>query len=146
MNMIKSLVKNEPQGFVKDFDQIIQICEYEMISTTIMKKQYQNIFNINEIEKQKCKRFKCQIGQKVEGLTSEKVQSLLVDSIKSTESVEQGVAVRGRLAVAPGDVTAARDRSIQIGSISLVPKGCSGGFFRGRPRKHRRGGRSGGRW
>ncbi|KGM92632.1 uncharacterized protein PADG_11082 [Paracoccidioides brasiliensis Pb18] len=51
-NKIKYLVKGQSQGFVEDFDQIIKACEHGMVSTTILKKQYQDIFNVNEIEKQ----------------------------------------------------------------------------------------------
>ncbi|KGQ01560.1 hypothetical protein PAAG_11686 [Paracoccidioides lutzii Pb01] len=45
-----------------------------------MKKQYQDIFNVNEIEKQKCKRSTRRIQQADGGLTSEEAQSLLVES------------------------------------------------------------------
>ncbi|ODH48697.1 hypothetical protein GX48_05132 [Paracoccidioides brasiliensis] len=67
-NKIKYLVEGQSQGFVEDFDQIIKACEHGMVSTTILKKQYQDIFNVNEIEKQKWTRFKYQI-QHAGGLT-----------------------------------------------------------------------------
>ncbi|ODH12529.1 hypothetical protein ACO22_08174, partial [Paracoccidioides brasiliensis] len=66
--------------FVEDFDQIIKACEHGMVSTTILKKQYQDIFNVNEIEKQKWTRFKYQI-QHAGGLTSLSFNLLSLQSL-----------------------------------------------------------------
>lgn len=59
-----------------------------MVNATIMKKQYQDIFNANEIEKQKRKRSRRRIQQEVGGLTSEEVQSLLAPLAAPTEPAE----------------------------------------------------------
>ncbi|EEH39525.2 hypothetical protein PAAG_08794 [Paracoccidioides lutzii Pb01] len=58
-----------------------------MISITILKKQYQDIFNVNEIKKQKQTRSRCQI-QHAGGLTRQEDQNLI---IPSAALVEQSV-------------------------------------------------------
>ncbi|KGQ01649.1 hypothetical protein PAAG_11640 [Paracoccidioides lutzii Pb01] len=55
-----------------------------MVSATIMKKQYQDIFNVNEIEKQKRNRSRHQI-QHAGGLTRNEAQDLIVPSAAPIE-------------------------------------------------------------
>ncbi|KGM92472.1 uncharacterized protein PADG_11293 [Paracoccidioides brasiliensis Pb18] len=54
-----------------------------------MKKQYQNIFNANEIEKQKHRRSTRRIQQADGGLTCEEAPSLQVQPAELAESAEQ---------------------------------------------------------
>ncbi|OJD11311.1 hypothetical protein AJ78_07894 [Emergomyces pasteurianus Ep9510] len=57
MNKIKNLMRQRleslSEDLMKGLNQIIKACEYRMINVTIMKKQYQDIFAVNEKEKQK---------------------------------------------------------------------------------------------
>ncbi|ODH13115.1 hypothetical protein ACO22_07586 [Paracoccidioides brasiliensis] len=72
------------QGLVEGFDQIIKACEYGMVSATIMKKQYQDIFNANEKEKQKRKRSNRRITREG-GLTREEAQNLIIPPVEPAE-------------------------------------------------------------
>ncbi|EDN08447.1 conserved hypothetical protein [Histoplasma mississippiense (nom. inval.)] len=57
VNKVRNLMdQDQPHGLVEGFDQIIKACEYGMVSAMVMKKQYEDIFNANEKEKQKRKR------------------------------------------------------------------------------------------
>ncbi|ODH48705.1 hypothetical protein GX48_05140 [Paracoccidioides brasiliensis] len=87
-----------------------------------MKKQYQDIFNANEIEKQKRKRSRRQIQQEVGGLTSEEVQSLLASPAPPAEPaapVEQLVIQSHESSLS---APAPRRRAPQRCSNSLVLK------------------------
>ncbi|PGG95108.1 hypothetical protein AJ79_10256, partial [Helicocarpus griseus UAMH5409] len=89
---IKNLMRQRlesSQGFVKEFDQIIKACEYEMVNATIMKKQYQNIFAANEKEKQKCKRSTHRISRE-ESLTREEAQNLIISSAEPAYATDGG--------------------------------------------------------
>ncbi|EDN02779.1 conserved hypothetical protein [Histoplasma mississippiense (nom. inval.)] len=56
VNKVRNLMdQDQPHGLVEGFDQIIKACEYGMVSAMVMKKQYEDIFNANEKEKQKRK-------------------------------------------------------------------------------------------
>lgn len=77
---------NLTEAFQKGFDQILKICEYEMITASVMKKQYQNIFALNEKEKQKCTRSR-RLIQHEEGLTREEAQNFISPSNPSVESI-----------------------------------------------------------
>jgi hypothetical protein len=113
---IKGLVEGQPQGLVEGLNQIIKACEYGMVSATIMKKQYQDIFNANETEKQKRTRSRARIQQQVGGLTSEEVQHILdspAGAAEPAEAVEQ-------LATQSGEPAASTPLARQ-----RVPQRCS---------------------
>ncbi|EGC49766.1 conserved hypothetical protein [Histoplasma capsulatum var. duboisii H88] len=80
-------LENTPLDLVEGFDQINKACEYGMVSATIMKKQYQDIFTVNEKERQKRQRSNRPI-QREEGLTREEAAEL---TIPDAEPVEQPV-------------------------------------------------------
>ncbi|KAI1932708.1 hypothetical protein LOZ66_006796 [Ophidiomyces ophidiicola] len=84
MNRIKNLMKKRLKS--SSHNQIIKICEYEIVSAVIMKKQYQNIFLSNEKEKQKCKRSTCRIAHE-EDLTRKETQNLIISSVKTVEQL-----------------------------------------------------------
>ncbi|EFW17853.1 conserved hypothetical protein [Coccidioides posadasii str. Silveira] len=83
-NLMGQGLESSPQGLMEGFDQIIKACEYGMVSATIMKKQYQDIFAANEKEKQKRKRSRRQI-QHEGGLTREEAQALIIPPAEVVE-------------------------------------------------------------
>ncbi|EDN06147.1 conserved hypothetical protein [Histoplasma mississippiense (nom. inval.)] len=88
VNKVRNLMdQDQPHGLVEGFDQIIKACEYGMVSAMVMKKQYEDIFNANEKEKQKRKRSTRRIPS-AGGLTRNEAQNLI---IPAAEPVEQPV-------------------------------------------------------
>ncbi|KMP01593.1 hypothetical protein CIRG_01732 [Coccidioides immitis RMSCC 2394] len=83
-NLMGQGLESSSQGLMEGFYQIIKACEYGMVSATIMKKQYQNIFAANEKEKQKHKRSRRQI-QHEGGLTREQAQALIIPPAEVVE-------------------------------------------------------------
>ncbi|KGY14541.1 hypothetical protein PABG_12605 [Paracoccidioides brasiliensis Pb03] len=81
-NLVGQGIGSPPGGLVKGLDQIIKACEYGIVNTTIMKKQYQDIVAANEKEKQKRKRSTRRIQQEG-GLTREEVQDLVISPAES---------------------------------------------------------------
>ena len=77
---VKTLLKQdctEPsEALGEGFGQILKACKCEMITASVMKKQYQDIFASNEKKKQKHTRFKRLIQHKG-GLTREEAQNLI---------------------------------------------------------------------
>ena len=86
-NLMEQGLESPSRDLMKGFDQIIKACEYGMVSATIMKKQYQDIFAANEKEKQKRKRSSRRI-QREGGLTREEAQD---PTTLPDEPVEQPV-------------------------------------------------------
>ena len=64
------------EALEEGFGQIFKACKCEMITTSVMKKQYQNIFASNEKEKEKHAKSK-RLIQHEGGLTREEAQSLI---------------------------------------------------------------------
>ena len=61
---------------MEGFGQILKACEHEMVTASVMKKQYEDIFASNEKKKQKCTRSKKLISHERD-LTREQAQNLI---------------------------------------------------------------------
>ena len=77
---VKTLLKQDctdpSEALEEGFGQILKACEREMVTASVMKKQYQDIFASNEKEKQKRARSR-RLIQHEGGLTREEAQSLI---------------------------------------------------------------------
>ena len=77
---VKSLLEQDYTNSIKTvekgFNQILKTCEHEMITASVMKKQYENIFASNKKKKQKYTQFKKLIPHERD-LTREEAQSLI---------------------------------------------------------------------
>ncbi|EDN10859.1 conserved hypothetical protein [Histoplasma mississippiense (nom. inval.)] len=85
VNKVRNLMdQDQPHGLVEGFDQITKACEYGMVSAMVMKKQYEDIFNANEKEKQKRKRSTRRIPS-AGGLTRNEAQNLIIPAAEPAE-------------------------------------------------------------
>ena len=77
---VKSFLEQDHTNSIKtvekEFNQILKTCEHEMITASVMKKQYENIFASNKKKKQKHTQFKKLILNERD-FTREEAQSLI---------------------------------------------------------------------